>query len=64
MLNYNTPIKENKSYPDLVMKEIKPIIKLIIRGKSKDFFTAIGKNVWKLGKNLKLPLMAQRQCTY
>ena len=45
MLNYNTPIKEDKSYPDLVMKEIKPIMKLIIRGKTKDFITAIGKNL-------------------
>jgi sarcosine oxidase subunit gamma len=45
MLNYNTPIKENKSYPDLVMKEIKPIMKLIIRGKTKEFISAIGKNL-------------------
>jgi len=45
MLNYNTPIKKDKSYPDLVMKEIKPIMKLIIRGKTKDFITAIGKNL-------------------
>ena len=27
------------------MKEIKPIMKLIIRGKTKDFITAIGKNL-------------------
>jgi len=45
MLNYNTTIKENKSYSDLEMKEIKPIMKLIIRGKIKDFITAIGKNL-------------------
>ena len=45
MLNYNTPIKEDKSYPDLVMKEIKPIMKLIIRGKTKEFISAIGKNL-------------------
>ena len=45
MFNYNTSIKEDKSYSDLEMKEIKPIMKLIIRGKSKDFFTAIGKNL-------------------
>jgi sarcosine oxidase subunit gamma len=45
MLNYNTTIKENKSYSDLEMKEIKPIMKLIIRGKTKDFITAIGKNL-------------------
>ena len=45
MLNYNTSIKEEKSYSDLEMKEIKPIMKLIIRGKKKDFITAIGKNL-------------------
>ena len=37
MLNYNTTIKENKSYSNLEMKEIKPIMKLIIRGKTKEF---------------------------
>ena len=45
MLNYNTSIKENRSYVDLEMKEIKPVMKLIIRGKTKDFITTIGKNL-------------------
>ena len=45
MLDYNTSIKEDKSYMGLEMKEIKPVIKLIIRGKTKNFFTAIGKNL-------------------
>ena len=45
MLNYNTSIKEDKIYSDLKMKEIKPIMKLIIRGKTKDFITTIGKNL-------------------
>ena len=45
MLNYNTSIKEDKSYVDLEMSEIKPIMKLIIRGKTKNFITAIGKNL-------------------
>ena len=45
MLNYNTSIKEDKSYTDLEMKEIKPLMKLIIRGKTKNFITAIGKNL-------------------
>jgi len=44
MFNYDTSIKEDKSYSDLEMKEIKPIMKLIIRGKTKEFITAIGKN--------------------
>ena len=45
MLNYNASIKEDKSYADLEMKEIKPVMKLIIRGKTKNFITAIGKNL-------------------
>ena len=45
MLNYNTSIKEDKSYPNLEMKEIKPIMKLIIRGKTKEFISAIGNNL-------------------
>ena len=53
MLNYNTSIIEDKTYPNLEMKEIKPIMKLIIRGKTKDFITAIGKNL-----NMLLPIEA------
>ena len=53
MLNYNTSIIEDKSYSNLEMKEIKPIMKLIIRGKTKDFITAIGKNL-----NMILPTKA------
>jgi len=53
MLNYNTSIKEDKIYSDLEMKEIKPIMKLIIRGKTKDFITTIGKNL-----NMILPIEA------
>ena len=53
MLNYNTSIIEDKSYSNLKMKEIKPIMKLIIRGKTKDFITAIGKNL-----NMILPIEA------
>ena len=58
MLNYNTSIKEEKSYSDLEMKEIKPIMKLIIRGKTKDFITAIGKNL-----NMILPTEANTSTT-
>jgi len=53
MLNYNTTIKQEKIYSDLEMKEIKPIMKLIIRGKTKDFITSIGKNL-----NILLPTEA------
>ena len=58
MLNYNTSIKEDKIYSDLEMKEIKPIMKLIIRGKTKDFITAIGKNL-----NMILPTEANTSTT-
>ena len=53
MLNYNTSIKEDKSYADLEVKEIKPVMKLIIRGKTKNFITTIGKNL-----NMLLPTEA------
>ena len=45
MLNYNTSIKEDKSYTDLEIKEIKHIMKLIIRGKTREFISTIGKNL-------------------
>ena len=53
MLNYKTSIKRDITYSDLKIKEIKPIMKLIIRGKTKDFITAIGKNL-----NMVLPTEA------
>ena len=53
MLNYKTSIRGDVTYSDLVIKEIKPIMKLIIRGKTKDFITAIGKNL-----NMVLPTEA------
>ena len=53
MLNYKTSIKGDVAYSDLEIREIKPIMKLIIRGKTKDFITAIGKNL-----NMILPVEA------
>ena len=53
MLNYNTPIKETKIYPGLTVKEVAPIMKLNLRGKSRDFLTIIGKNI-----NMILPMEA------
>ena len=58
MLDYNKSIKEDKSYSDLEMREIKPIMKLIVRGKKKDFITAIGKNL-----NMILPTEANTSTT-
>ena len=37
MLNYKTSIKGDVTHSELAIKEIKPIMKLIIRGKTKDF---------------------------
>ena len=53
MLNYTNAITEEKSYSGLQMKEINPIMKLIIRGKKRQFLSAIGKSL-----NLLLPTEA------
>ena len=50
MLDYTNIITEEKSYSGLQMTEIKPIMKLIIRGKKREFLSAIGKSL-----NLLLP---------
>ena len=53
MLNYHSPIKEEKSYSGLKVKEISPLMKLNLRGKSKEFLSTIGKNI-----NMILPMEA------
>ena len=53
MLNYSNAIKEEKSYSGLQLREIKPIMKLIVRGKKREFLTAVGKSL-----NLLLPTEA------
>jgi len=53
MLNYNPSIKEEKKYSGLTVKEIFPVMKLNLRGKSRDFLTTIGKNI-----NMILPIEA------
>jgi sarcosine oxidase subunit gamma len=45
MLNYNQALPEDTLIQDLQMKEIKPIMKLIIRGKKREFISAIGKSL-------------------
>jgi len=45
MLNYTSPIKENKNYTDLVIKEIGPIMKLNLRGKKREFLSTVGKTL-------------------
>ena len=51
MLNYISPIKEVKKYSGLTVSEISPLMKLNLRGKSRDFITEIGKNI-----NIILPI--------
>tara|TARA_B100000035_G_scaffold285213_1_gene268629 strand:+ start:304 stop:867 length:564 start_codon:yes stop_codon:yes gene_type:complete len=45
MLNYNSALAEEKIYQDLQMKEIKPVMKLIIRGTKREFMSAVGKSL-------------------
>ena len=45
MLDYTNTITDEKSYSGLQMKETKPVMKLIIRGKKREFLSAIGKSL-------------------
>ena len=58
MLNYNSSIKNEKKYSGLNVKEISPIMKLNLRGKTRDFLTTIGKNI-----NMILPIEANTSST-
>ena len=50
MLNYNSSLPEKKSFQDIQMMEIYPIMKLNLRGKKREFMSAVGKSL-----NLLLP---------
>ncbi len=43
MLNINYPKIEKKEFPKLQLNLVEPIYKLNLRGKSRDFFTKVGK---------------------
>ena len=43
MLNFNSPIKEEKNYNDLRVLEIEPTIKINLRSNKREFSTKIGK---------------------
>ena len=45
MLNFNTPIIDTKEYSEIKISEIEPILKINLRGKSRDFVTKIGKEL-------------------
>ena len=51
MLNYNQTLPEKRSFQDLQISEISPIMKLIIKGKKREFFSALGKSL-----NILLPV--------
>ena len=53
MLNYNQALLKDTLIQDLQMKEIKPIMKLLIRGKKREFISAVGKSL-----NILLPTEA------
>ena len=53
MLNYNQALPDKLFLQDLQMKEIKPIMKLNMRGKKREFISAIGKSL-----NILLPTEA------
>ena len=53
MLNYNQALPDQTLLKDLQMKEVKPIMKLIVRGKKREFISAIGKSL-----NILLPIEA------
>ena len=53
MLNYKTATNEEINYNGIVVKEISPTMKLNLRGKKREFFTNIGKNL-----NMLLPTEA------
>ena len=53
MLSYNQALPKDTLIQDLQMKEIKPIMKWIIRGKKREFISAIGKSL-----NILLPTEA------
>ena len=45
MLNFNSPIMDTKEYSEIKISEIEPILKINLRGKSRDFITKIGKEL-------------------
>ena len=53
MLNYNQALLKDTLIQDLQMKEIKPIMKLIVRGRKREFISAVGKSL-----NILLPTEA------
>ena len=45
MLNYNSALKDELNHNGLSIREISPVMKLNLRGKKREFFTTVGKNL-------------------
>ena len=45
MLNYNSPINNQIKFNDISIREVSPIMKLNLRGKKREFFTTVGKQL-------------------
>ena len=45
MLNFNTPILDDKEYSEIRISQAEPILKINLRGKNRDFITKIGKEL-------------------
>ena len=58
MLNYNSVIKNEINQGSISVKEISPVIKINLRGKKREFFTNVGKNL-----NMILPTEANTSTT-
>ena len=58
MLNYNSVIKNEIKQESISVKEISPVIKINLRGKKREFFTNVGKNL-----NMILPTEANTSTT-
>ena len=58
MLNYNSTIKDEIKLNELSIREISPVMKLNIRGRKREFFTSVGKNI-----NMLLPTEANTSST-
>jgi len=58
MLNYNPVIKNEINQENVSVKEVSPVMKINLRGKKREFFTNVGKNL-----NMLLPTEANTSTT-
>ena len=45
MLNYNSSINNQINFNEITVKELSPVMKLNLRGKKREFFTTVGKQL-------------------